>query len=144
MAPAALAELAALRALRLMVANSLPLLSSVITLPVFLRVVAVKVPGVPLTIAPVCVMVLVPVAVSEAVAVKLRPMVEAAKIKSVVLLIVTSLAPLLDRVTLPVKTLLLSKVMALAPAVKLEVPETLKTPESEMLPVLLRFKLPPD
>lgn len=62
MAPAVLAELARLRARKLMVANSLLVLSRVMTLPVSLSVVAVKVPGVALTIAPVWVM--VPLAVT--------------------------------------------------------------------------------
>lgn len=71
-------------------------------------------------------------------------MLEAAKVVLVVLMMETSLAPELESVIAPVKTLLLSKVMALAPAVKLDEPETLKMPESEIEPVLLMVKLPPD
>jgi len=53
------------------------------------------------------------------------------------------LAPLLLKVTAPVKALADVKVIGLAPAVKLEVPGTVKTPVCVIAPVALTIKLLP-
>src|ERR1700730_17912108 len=55
----------------------------------------------------------------------------------------TSLAPLFDKVTTPVKALLpLVSVIAFAPAEKLDVPDTVNTPDCDSAPVLAIVKLP--
>ena len=51
------------------------------------------------------------------------------KLKAEPLVRETLLLPLLERVTTPVKALFCVKVIPLAPAVKLEVPGTVKTPD---------------
>ena len=61
--------------------------------------------------------------------VKLLPTDEAASTVAILLVNETLFAPLLDRVIAPVKTLALFKVIALAPAEKLEVPGTVNTPD---------------
>ena len=55
----------------------------------------------------------------------------------------TLLLPLLDRETVPVNALLSVKVMAFDPAVKLEVPGTVKTPVWVIAPPAVATKLPP-
>jgi hypothetical protein len=63
--------------------------------------------------------------------------------KAIEFIKLTSLAPLLDKVTLPVNALpLFVRVIALAPAVKLELPDTVNTPDWVNAPVLLMVKLP--
>jgi len=52
--------------------------------------------------------------------------------------------PLLDRETAPEKALLCVKVIAFVPAVKLEVPGTVKTPVWVIAPPAVATKLPPE
>ena len=73
-------------------------------------------------IAPVCVM--LPPEVIE----RFCPIVDAAIAVAILLVNETLFAPLLDKVIAPVKTLALFKVIALAPALKLEVPGAVNTP----------------
>lgn len=60
--------------------------------------------------------------------VKLRPMVDVANCIAPLVVRLTSLVLLLDNVTAPVKALLCVNVIALAPAVKLDVPGTVNAP----------------
>src|SRR5437762_11856483 len=60
--------------------------------------------------------------------VKLLPTLEAERTVAMLFVKETLLAPLLDKVIAPVKTFALFKVIALAPALKLDVPGTLNTP----------------
>ena len=57
------------------------------------------------------------------------PTVEAANTVVILLVNETLLTPLLDKVIAPVNTLALFKVIALLPALKLEVPGTVNTPD---------------
>ena len=66
------------------------------------------------------------------------------KLKAELLVRETLLTPLLERATAPVKALLCVKVMALAPALKLEVPGTVKAPVWVMAPPAVTDKLPPE
>src|SRR5581483_11599180 len=56
------------------------------------------------------------------------PTVDAANAVAILLVKLTAFAPLLLKVTAPVNTLLCVKVIAFAPAVKLDVPGTVNTP----------------
>jgi len=60
--------------------------------------------------------------------VRLLPTEDAANTVAILLVKETLLAPLLESVIAPVNTLALFKVIALAPALKFEVPGTVKTP----------------
>ena len=60
--------------------------------------------------------------------VKLLPTVDAANAVAILLVRETLLAPLLESVIAPVKTLALFNVIALAPALKFDVPGTVNTP----------------
>src|SRR5471030_565607 len=73
--------------------------------------------------------------------VKLRPMVDVPKDKAMESVKLTSLVPLLESSTLPVNTLFKASVMALAPALKLEMPGTVKIPVSVIAPLemIVRF-----
>ncbi len=88
-------------------------------------------------IAPVCV---TPVPVKLKVPV---PTEEAPIDKAMLLLTLTLLARELLSETAPVNTLALPKVIALAPAVKLAVPGTVKTPDCVIAPPAVAIKLPP-
>ena len=79
-----------------------------------------------------------------AMAVKFWPMLEAAKPNAVLLVMLTLFAPLLLSVTLPVNALLaFVKVMALVPALKLEVPGTVMMPDCVIAPPAVILMLPP-
>ena len=89
--------------------------------------------------APVCV--IAPFAVT----VRLLPTLEAANTKAVLSLIETSFMPLLESVTAPVKLLplpLVAKSIALAPALKLDVPATPIAPVCVIAPPALATRLP--
>lgn len=133
--------------------NALPLVTAASLAPVVLTLTApvnalldVNVIGfapalkleVPATVnTPVCV--IAPVAVAA----KL-PTFEAANAKAVLLVILARLpTPLLLKVTAPVNTLLNVKVIAFAPAVKLDVPGTVKIPVCVIAPVALAVKFCP-
>jgi hypothetical protein len=66
---------------------------------------------------------------------KFWPTVEAANTVAMLFVNDTALAPLLDNVTAPVTAFALFKVIALAPAVKLEVPGTVKIPVCVIAPL---------
>lgn len=88
-------------------------------------------------ITPICV--IGPVAVT----VKLRPTVEVCSIKPMVLLILTSLAPVLLTFTSPVNTLFCVKVIGFAPALKSEFPSTVNAPVCVIAPTAVTVKLLP-
>src|SRR5581483_12109744 len=68
------------------------------------------------------------------------PTVEVPNAVAILLVRLTAFAPLLLKDTAPVNTLLCVKVIALAPAVKLEVPGTVKTPVCVIAPVDVTVK----
>ena len=73
-------------------------------------------------------------------------MLEGPRINAVLLLIETSFAPLLFKVTAPVKLLLaplVDRSIALAPALKLAVPGTVIVPDCEIAPFVVTDKLLP-
>src|SRR5579871_1949200 len=76
------------------------------------------------------------------VTVKLLPTVEAANTVAILLVKETLLAPLFESVTAPVNALFCVKVIALAPALKLDVPGTVNTPVSVIAPPAIALKLP--
>ena len=86
---------------------------------------------------PVCV--IAPVAVT----VKFWPTLEAANTVAMLLVKLTLFVPVLLTVTAPVKALLCVRVIAFAPALKLEVPETVSTPVCVMAPEDITIKLLP-
>jgi len=75
--------------------------------------------------------------------VKFCPTLEAANCKAPLVVSETGLEPLLLKVTAPVSALLCVKVMALPPAVKLEVPGTIKAPVCVMAPPAVTAIEPP-
>src|SRR5579871_4480373 len=77
------------------------------------------------------------------VTVKLLPTVEAANTVAILLVKATSLLPLFESVTAPVNALFCVKVIALAPALKLDVPGTVNTPVSVIAPFDVTVKLLP-
>ena len=136
MAPAALALSAKFLALKLTVAKLLEPFVRVIAAPELLSVLAVKREPV---IAPVCVIAPVDVIV------RFWPMVDAAITKAALLYSEALFAPLLDNATAPVKLLLVFvNVMALAPALKFDVPDTVIAPDCVNAPVFVIVKLPTD
>lgn len=78
-----------------------------------------------------------------AVTVKLFPTLDAPKIKPMLLVILTSLIPLLFSVTGPVKALFCVNVIGLAPELKLDAPATVKTPDCVIGPFATTVKLLP-
>jgi len=79
-------------------------------------------------VPPVAVIAPLSVILPPATNVKLRPMVDVPNAKAIELVRLTSLLPLLVSDTAPVKLLLEPKVIALAPALKLEVPGIVNAP----------------
>lgn len=136
-------------------ANTKPMLFVTLTLlvtPELLKVTApvnalacVKVIGfapavkfaVPATVAaPVCVI------APEAITTKFLPTVEVPKTNALPLVIATSFAPLLLKLTAPVNAFACVNVIGLAPALKLEVPATVNAPDCVMAPLAIAAKLP--
>ena len=76
--------------------------------------------------------------------VRLLPTLEAAKMVAMLLVNETLFAPELESVTAPVSALACVKVIALVPALKLEVPDTVMMPDCVIAPVLAMVKLPTD
>ena len=115
------------------------------SVPTLLLLVSVALP-LANTFNPVAVIVVAPLCVTLPVTfnARLRPMLAVPSNKLIALVTLTSLvAPLLVNVTAPVKALFCPSVIALAPALKLDVPATVNTPDSEIAPPATATRLRP-
>lgn len=75
--------------------------------------------------------------------IKFCPILEVVKLSAPLVVSLTSLAPLLFKLTSPVNELLCVKVIGFAPAVKVEVPGTVNTPVCVIAPPAVATKFPP-